>query len=61
MRTFIFYLKKSSIDLHDWDVKEQENLREVERILERTDEILEVMHSLHVLCVCVRCVVICAW
>lgn len=35
---------RSSIDasLKDWDVKEQANLREVEKILGRTGEILEV-------------------
>lgn len=32
------------ISLKDWDMKEQENLREVEKILDRTDEILEVRH-----------------
>ncbi|KAL7388120.1 hypothetical protein ABVT39_007529 [Epinephelus coioides] len=29
------------LSLNDWDVKEQEDLREVEKILDRTDEILE--------------------
>lgn len=32
----------TDVSLKDWDIKEQENLREVEEILERTDEILEV-------------------
>lgn len=32
------------ISLKDWDMKEQENLRDVENILDRTDEILEVRH-----------------
>lgn len=42
------FILKSSIDLllNDWDVKEQETLMEVERILDRTDKILEVMHFL---------------
>lgn len=42
---FLSFHSKSSIDLSlkDWDVKEQENLREVQKILDRTDEILEVM------------------
>lgn len=45
---FFFYFKKkkkksSDLSLKDWDVKEQEHLREVETILDRTDEILEVM------------------
>lgn len=31
-------------------MKEQENLREVEKILDRTDEILEVMRILYVMC-----------
>lgn len=41
----LLFNSKSSIDLSlkDWDVKEQENLREVQKILDRTDEILEVM------------------
>ncbi len=34
------------ISLKDWDVKEQEGLREVERILDRTDAILEVRNAL---------------
>lgn len=33
------------VSLKDWDVKEQESLREVEKILDRTDEILEVRHA----------------
>lgn len=42
---FLSFKKKKSSDLSlkDWDVKEQEHLREVETILDRTDEILEVM------------------
>lgn len=31
--------------LKDWDVKEQEGLNEVEKILDRADEILEVRHA----------------
>lgn len=30
------------VSLNDWDVKEQEDLRAVEMILDRADEILEV-------------------
>lgn len=53
-----FFLFKSSIDLllKDWDVKEQDNLREVEKILDRTHEILEVMRFLYV---CAGCNNIC--
>lgn len=32
----------TDMSLKDWDVKEQEGLREVEKILDRADEILEV-------------------
>lgn len=38
----LFVFSFADISLKDWDVKEQENLREVEKILDRTDEILEV-------------------
>lgn len=37
----------------DWDVKEQEGLQEVEKILDRADEILEVI------CVFYICVFLC--
>lgn len=54
MRAFfpLSFNSKSSIDLSlkDWDVKEQENLREVQKILDRTDEILEVMRFSSVRC-----------
>lgn len=39
-------------------MKEQENLREVEKILDRTDKILEVMRFLYVMCS--RCNNLCA-
>lgn len=32
----------TDLSLKDWDEKEQESLREVEKILDRADEILEV-------------------
>lgn len=35
----------ADVSLKDWDVKEQESLKQVEEILERTDEILEVSCS----------------
>lgn len=47
---FHFFLFVSLLDasLKDWDVKEQESLKEVEKMLDRTDEILEVRHALFV-------------
>lgn len=41
---FVFF-SLTDVSLKDWDIKEQENLREVEEILDRTDEILEVSCS----------------
>lgn len=37
-----FFSSLTDMSLKDWDVKEQEGLREVEKILDRADEILEV-------------------
>lgn len=41
----LFLFSFADISLKDWDVQEQENLREVEKILDRTDEILEVRQA----------------
>lgn len=41
----LFFFSLTDVSLKDWDIKEQENLREVEEILDRTDEILEVSCS----------------
>lgn len=43
-KQFRFCLISSAMDLSlkDWDVKEQEGLREVEKILDRANEILKV-------------------
>lgn len=35
----------SDVSLKDWDVREQEGLREVEQILHRADDILEVRNT----------------
>lgn len=44
---FSFFVSSIDLSLKDWDVKEQEGLREVEEILDRADEILEVRHTLN--------------
>lgn len=35
-------LRINDLSLNDWDLKEHQGLREVEKILDRADEILEV-------------------
>lgn len=45
MALLLLFFSLTDISLKDWDVKEQEGLREVEKILDRADEILEVRHA----------------
>lgn len=40
-----FFSSLIDISLKDWDIKEQEGLREVKEILDRADEILEVRNA----------------
>lgn len=45
MPNALFYFPSqlfSELSMKDWDVKEEEGLREVENILDKADEILEV-------------------
>lgn len=46
---FFFFFSLLDASLKDWDVKDQESLRKVEKILDRTDEILEVRRAPFVL------------
>lgn len=50
MCLLLFFYSLIDLSVNDWDVEEQENLREVEKLLDRTDEILAVMHFLYVIC-----------